>query len=68
MFNIASKICTSCLDDKPLAAYYAHPKSKDGLQSRCKVCMKEGSAKRYKEKRPVILAAMRQKYYDDKQK
>ena len=34
-----TKFCQSCETAKPLAEYYAHESSADGLRSKCKLCM-----------------------------
>lgn len=35
---ITHKTCTQCGDTKPLTDYYAHKKSRDGRQAKCKTC------------------------------
>ena len=34
-----SKLCLSCETAKPLAEYYLHESSADGLRGKCKLCM-----------------------------
>lgn len=38
------KICKKCGAEKPLSCYYAHPKMKDGHDSKCKDCAKKMAA------------------------
>ena len=33
-----TKQCTSCKEHRDVSEFYAHPKTSDGLQSRCKAC------------------------------
>lgn len=35
-----SKVCTKCLEEKPLEQYYSDKRAKDGKQSQCKTCHK----------------------------
>lgn len=39
------KTCTKCGIENPLTEFYKHPNTRDGLQSRCKVCTKADAAK-----------------------
>ena len=43
------KQCTKCKVEKSLEEYHNNIQSKDGKASRCKLCSKEYSAKKYKE-------------------
>lgn len=38
-----SKFCQSCETAKPLAEYYAHESSADGLRGKCKPCMRRAA-------------------------
>ena len=38
-----TKPCQSCETAKPLAEYYAHESSADGLRSKCKPCMRRAA-------------------------
>lgn len=38
-----SKSCQSCETAKPLAEYYAHESSADGLRGTCKPCMRQAA-------------------------
>ena len=39
MFSMETKTCTKCGEEKPLALFYRHKKSKDGLTQSCKSCV-----------------------------
>lgn len=39
---VESKVCSKCLQDKPLTAYWKAPRSKDGKCSWCKSCVSTG--------------------------
>lgn len=45
---VQKKRCTNCGKNRPVDDYYAHPRTKDRLQSQCRVCMKTGANKRNK--------------------
>lgn len=56
------KHCLRCNQDKPLEMFYKHKRTKDGLQTYCKVCVDEqGKAYRTVNKEQCIAA--RQAYY-----
>ncbi len=38
-----TKPCQSCETAKPLAEYYAHESSADGLRGKCKPCMRQAA-------------------------
>jgi len=38
MTNTRSKVCTICGESKPLTAFYAEPRRKDGRRARCIPC------------------------------
>ena len=40
---IKTKFCQSCETAKPLAEYYAHESSADGLRGKCKPCMRQAA-------------------------
>jgi hypothetical protein len=40
-----SKICTKCLNKKPLSGFYLHPETADKHFSSCKECVRKSSAK-----------------------
>lgn len=40
------KVCSGCGQRKKVSEFYKHCASKDGLQNKCKVCDREGRAKR----------------------
>ena len=41
------KVCTKCDANLDESEYYAHPNTKDGLQSACKSCTKAAARHRY---------------------
>jgi hypothetical protein len=45
--EIKTKRCTTCKVVKPTTEFYAHPHTRDGLQSVCKQCHAVSSAKVY---------------------
>ena len=47
--NALLKTCKECGDEKPatLDVFYASPTTKDGFQTRCKVCVKAINKARY---------------------
>lgn len=57
-----TKRCIDCGDTKPLAAFYKHPSSQDGRQSRCKPCDNRRRAGRVSDRegnRPSPVYAVR---------
>lgn len=63
---MATKTCTACGATKSVSDFYAHPKSRDGLQSHCKTCMRESAATRYAATRRARAAAARKARYIDR--
>lgn len=50
------KPCKACGIYKTLDCFYDHPRTKDGVGSKCKECVKEGVRKNYAEKREQYQA------------
>jgi hypothetical protein len=50
------KRCTNCGKNRPVDDYYAHPRTKDRLQSQCRPCMKTSANKRNKANRKARKA------------
>jgi hypothetical protein len=50
------KKCSSCNRRKPLTDFYAHPRTKDGLQSQCWKCMSRAANERNKRNRQAKKA------------
>lgn len=44
-----TKKCSCCGETKPVSEFHKHPKTKDGLNGRCKACRKEYNKEHYKE-------------------
>lgn len=40
-----SKVCRVCGIEKPFSEFYMHPETKDGLDTRCKQCMRSKGAR-----------------------
>jgi len=55
------KKCSKCCKTKKLSDFYSHPKSKDGLDSRCKSCKKEYS-RQYRIKNPEKVKKSRDRF------
>jgi len=47
----AKKRCSTCLKRRPITDFYAHPRTKDGLQSQCRKCMIKAANERNKRNR-----------------
>lgn len=58
-----NKSCSVCHEFKPRDAFYAHPKTLDGLQSNCKDCMSALYKARYARDPEGAKARARAKYY-----
>jgi hypothetical protein len=65
-FPATSKRCAKCVATKPLSEFYVHAKSRDGLQSYCKVCQKAINAanhiKRDRTPRQMRAAHLHQRF------
>lgn len=66
------KKCNKCQVEKPLTEYHKCKSNKDGLQSRCKLCVKKGDRKYKKDKngktKSHILEYARKNYIKNKPK
>ena len=56
------KRCSDCKELLPTEAFCADRSRSDGLSYKCRVCNRERNAKRYEEKRDVILEQGRERY------
>jgi len=52
----ASKICSSCEEDKPLEDFHRHKRGKWGRAERCKICKKQLDAGHYEKNSDTIKA------------
>ena len=43
MSSMKAKTCTMCGEEKPLSEFYKHPNTRDGRNSRCKICSQRAS-------------------------
>ena len=55
------KTCTKCKQTKELTEFYKHPRGRNGLQSRCKVCH-NARAKKWKQNNREKYNARQRKY------
>lgn len=63
------KICSKCNTEKPYTEFRKHSTTKDGFQSRCKICVGKASKKWYKEKGKTNNASYGRKWrQENKQK
>jgi len=72
-----SKRCSHCREEKPIGEFHRHSRTKDGRQTRCKVCKGEASRKyyesgggrekqkKYREKNKARLSEYKKKYYSE---
>lgn len=58
------KTCTKCSAEKGVGDFYAHPKSADGLMSKCKDCHKD-AVKLRRRTDPAVQEYDRRRYHDD---
>ena len=56
-----TKECSKCRDVKCVSAFYTSRTTKDGLQSRCKACTKEGNKQYHKTMYPVNKEAIKKR-------
>ncbi|WP_330303346.1 MULTISPECIES: endonuclease VII domain-containing protein [unclassified Streptomyces] len=55
------KRCTGCGREQPLASFAADRNRRDGLQVRCRECVAEYSAARYRQRREALGKTVREK-------
>lgn len=48
------KTCKGCGESKPIDEFYAHPKTRDGHQGKCKACKIAYTQGKYERKRPTV--------------
>lgn len=56
---LVERLCSKCRLRLPLAEFAAHPKGRDGLQSWCRGCQREGTKRWRAKNREAINAARR---------
>jgi len=61
------KVCTGCGIKKPRADFHKLKASKEGLQPRCKACVREYCKKRYKVNKDSILSHQKEYYETHKE-
>jgi len=54
------KRCSHCGAAKPVGEFYRHPRTKDGLQSRCKDCIKVAAAEWHERNRDKVREQRRE--------
>lgn len=57
------KVCSKCGEEKELEEFHKNKSSKDGLQSRCKVCVRE-YLKQWRENNPEYMKQWREENKD----
>ena len=62
-----TKICKKCLDNKLLSDFSKNKNTKDGLQDKCKICVKEYKKQYYIDNKDKILEKGKE-YYIENQK
>ena len=62
-----TKICKKCLDNKLLSDFSKNKNTKDGLQDKCKICVKEYKKQYYIDNKDKILEKAKE-YYIENQK
>jgi hypothetical protein len=61
------KTCNKCNIEKELSEFYKHPKNKDGLDDRCKLCRKEYYKQYYSNNQEKYKEKSKQRYLDNKE-
>lgn len=54
--DVPLKCCTTCGKTQPVSSFYNKAQAKDGKDSRCKECCREGGRRSYKARKPVWIA------------
>lgn len=63
--GVQTKFCKKCSTEKSISEFYAHPKTADRLQEKCKECAKAAMRERHTANAPEINAALRQARKND---
>jgi len=66
--EIVMKSCYKCKVKKVLVEFHKNTRSKDGHQSKCKLCKKEWSSKRYEDKKEHITKINKEWVKNNKEK